>query len=117
MPKPRPLGAHLAWERNYREASSADRSDTQQAQPCVCMKEMRSARSLSFLMPANTIFVPGMYFLGFTRYSNMCLSDQRMAAFLFASEYAKPSQVPEVRPRTPYKGGPCLALPPFSTPM
>merc|ERR1719330_1897682 len=76
---------------------------------------MRSARSLSFLMPANTIFVPGMYFFGLTRYSNMCLSDQRMAAFLFASEYAKPSQVPEVRPSTPYRGGPCLALPPFST--
>merc|ERR1719414_1636492 len=86
-----------------------------EAQPWDFMNEMRSARSLSFLIPANTIFVPGMYFLGLTRYSNMCLSDQRMAAFLFASEYAKPSHVPDVRPSTPYNGGPCLALPPFST--
>merc|ERR1719464_1793060 len=86
----------------------------QLAQPCVFMKEIRSARSLSFLIPANTIFVPGMYFFGLTRYSNMCLSDQRMAAFLFASEYANPSHVPDVRPSTPYRGGPCLALPPFS---
>lgn len=30
---------------------------------------MRSPRSLGFLRPANTIFVPGMYFLGFSRYS------------------------------------------------
>merc|ERR1719188_76224 len=61
------------------------------AQPCAAMKLMRSARSLSFLMPAKTIFVPGMYFFGFTKYSNMCLSDQTIPEFLFASEYAKPS--------------------------
>lgn len=30
---------------------------------------MRSARSLGFFSPANTIFVPGMYFFGFSRYS------------------------------------------------
>mmetsp|Transcript_135544 Transcript_135544/g.270433 ORF Transcript_135544/g.270433 Transcript_135544/m.270433 type:complete len:111 (-) Transcript_135544:220-552(-) len=49
-------------------------------------KEHKSARSDSFFMPANTIFVPGMYFFGLIRYSNMCLSDQRMPEFLFASE-------------------------------
>ena len=36
---------------------------------------MRSARSWGFLRPAKTILVPGMYFFGFTKYSNMCLSD------------------------------------------
>merc|ERR1719436_27299 len=78
------------------------------------MNVIRSARSLSFLIPAKTIFVPGMYFLGFTRYSNKCLSDQTMPEFLLASEYPKPSQVPDCRPITPHSGGPCLALPPFS---
>ena len=31
---------------------------------------MRSFLSLAFFSPANAIFVPGMYFLGFSRYSN-----------------------------------------------
>merc|ERR1719491_2477297 len=84
------------------------------SQHCFDIKEIRSARSFSFLIPAKTIFVPGIYFLGLIKYSNMCLSDQTMAAFLFASEYAKPSVVPDVRPITPYRGGPCFALPPFS---
>merc|ERR1719436_1704590 len=83
-------------------------------QPWAAMYATRSARSFSFLIPANTIFVPGMYFFGFTRYSNMCLSDQMMPEFLLASEYAKPSNVPDWRPKTPQSGGPCLALPPFS---
>merc|ERR1719152_146092 len=78
------------------------------------MYSMMSARSLSFFMPANTIFVPGMYFFGFTRYSNMCLSDQMMPEFLLASEYAKPSTEPEARPKSPKRGGPCLTRPPFS---
>lgn len=30
---------------------------------------MRSARSAGFLSPAKTIFVPGIYFFGFSRYS------------------------------------------------
>jgi len=47
-------------------------------QPQVFMYSMRSERSFSFLMPAKTILVPGMYFFGFTRYSNICLSDQIM---------------------------------------
>jgi hypothetical protein len=33
-------------------------------------KVMRSFRSLAFLSPPKAIFVPGMYFLGFSRYSN-----------------------------------------------
>lgn len=37
---------------------------------------MRSARSFSFFSPANTIFVPGMYFLGLSRYSNSVSRDQ-----------------------------------------
>merc|ERR1719205_28232 len=95
-------------------ASRPDSLQRVQAQPCDFMNSMRSARSLSFLMPAKTIFVPGMYFLGFTRYSHMCLSDQTMAAFLLASEYPNPSTVPDVRPKMPYRGGPCLTRPPFS---
>lgn len=31
---------------------------------------MRSLRSFSFFSPPKAIFVPGMYFLGFSRYSN-----------------------------------------------
>lgn len=31
---------------------------------------MRSLRSLAFLSPPKAILVPGMYFLGFSRYSN-----------------------------------------------
>lgn len=31
---------------------------------------IRSLRSLGFFNPPNAIFVPGMYFLGFSRYSN-----------------------------------------------
>merc|ERR1712151_829120 len=76
------------------------------SQPIVFMYSIKSARSLSFLIPANTIFVPGMYFFGLTKYSNMCLSDHTMAEFLLASEYAKPSNVPDVRPNTPQSGGP-----------
>ena len=33
-------------------------------------KVMRSLRSLFFLRPPKAILVPGMYFLGFSRYSN-----------------------------------------------
>ena len=47
---------------------------------------MRSFRSVSFLMPANTIFVPGMYFLGFSRYSNSVSSPQVMPLETFAAE-------------------------------
>lgn len=37
---------------------------------------MRFARSLAPLIPANTIFVPGMYFFGFSKYSNRVSFDQ-----------------------------------------
>merc|ERR1711879_1129324 len=74
-------------------------------QPHVFMYSMRSARSFSFFMPAKTILVPGMYFFGLTKYSNMCLSDHTIPEFLFASEYAKPSSVPDWRPKTPHRGG------------
>merc|ERR1719262_1978074 len=83
-------------------------------QPMDFMYAMRSARSLSFFRPAKTILVPGMYFFGFTRYSNMCLSDQTMPEFLLASEYANPSTEPEARPKRPQSGGPCFTRPPFS---
>ena len=33
-------------------------------------KVIRSLRSLGFLRPPKAILVPGMYFLGFSRYSN-----------------------------------------------
>lgn len=36
---------------------------------------MRSFRSLAFLRPPKAILVPGMYFLGFSRYSNCVVSD------------------------------------------
>eukprot|EP00958_Prasinococcus_capsulatus_P027833 scaffold5941_cov269-Prasinococcus_capsulatus_cf.AAC.2 len=35
-----------------------------------------------------------------------------MAAFLFAAEYTKPSVVPDVRPNSPPRLGPCLWPPP-----
>merc|ERR1719434_594483 len=82
--------------------------------PQVFMYSIRSARSFSFLIPAKTILVPGMYFFGLTRYSYMCLSDHTMPEFLFASEYAKPSSVPDWRPKMPHRLGPCLLLPPLS---
>merc|ERR1719201_2922333 len=75
---------------------------------------IRSARSFSFLRPAKTILVPGMYFFGLIKYSNMCLSDHVMPEFLFCSENAKPSVVPDWRPKMPQRGGPCFALPPAS---
>jgi len=33
-------------------------------------KVIRSFRSFAFLRPPKAIFVPGMYFFGFSRYSN-----------------------------------------------
>ena len=43
------------------------------------MYAIKSARSCAFFKPANTIFVPGMYFFGFSRYSNKVSLDQVMA--------------------------------------
>merc|ERR1719335_1852849 len=84
------------------------------SQPQVFMYAIKSARSLSFFRPANTILVPGIYFFGFTRYSNMCFSDQTIPEVLLASEYGNPSSVPEWRPMMPQRFGPCLLLPPLS---
>merc|ERR1719230_502366 len=75
---------------------------------------MRSARSASFLIPAKIIFVPGMYFLGLIKYSYMCFSDQTIPEDLLASEYGKPSVVPDGFPKIPYRLGPCFAAPPAS---
>lgn len=42
-----------------------------------CLKySMTSARSCGFLKPANAIFVPGMYFFGFSKYCNERISQQ-----------------------------------------
>merc|ERR1740121_2288031 len=73
------------------------------------MKAMMSARSFSFLRPAKTIFVPGMYFFGpaktifvpgmyffgFTRYSYMCLSDQMIPEALFGQAHVRVPREPE----------------------
>merc|ERR1712154_546908 len=75
---------------------------------------IRSSRSFFFLRPANTIFVPGMYFLGFVRYSSRVSAPQVMPFFLLASVYVKPAACPVCRPMRPFKLGPCLCLPPFS---
>merc|ERR1712048_510393 len=92
------LAAHIAAKSIATQGRDAIKINLQ---PQVFMYSMRSARSFSFLIPANTIFVPGIYFFGLTKYSNMCFSDQTMPEFLLASEYAKPSDVPDVRPNTP----------------
>ena len=86
---------------------------------------MRSLRSLGFLRPPKAIFVPGMYFLGFSRYSNyepcelLTVSPgtrerTRVSLFhstpfcLLASVYEKPSTWPDLRPKRPCRLGPIL---------
>jgi hypothetical protein len=46
---------------------------------------IKSFRSLSFFRPPKAILVPGMYFFGFSRYSNRVFSSQVMPFCLFAS--------------------------------
>lgn len=46
---------------------------------------IKSALSAVFLMPAKIIFVPGMYFLGFSKYSIKVSSPQVIPLFLLAS--------------------------------
>merc|ERR1712039_141627 len=46
---------------------------------------MSASRSLFFLRPAKTIFVPGMYFLGFVKYSSRVPGSQVIPLFLLAS--------------------------------
>ena len=76
---------------------------------------MRSFRSFSFLRPPKAILVPGMYFLGFSRYSNSVLSFQVIPFCLLASVYEKPSTEPVLRPKRPWSAGPILLPPPDST--
>jgi hypothetical protein len=45
---------------------------------------IRSALSCGFFRPANIIFVPGIYFLGASRYSNKVSSFHVMPLFLLA---------------------------------
>lgn len=52
---------------------------------------IRSFLSLAFLRPPKAILVPGMYFLGFSKYSKRVSSFHVTALFLFASVYEKPS--------------------------
>jgi hypothetical protein len=79
---------------------------------------MRSFRSLGFLRPPKAILVPGMYFLGFSRYSNWtqsavacqahCTGERTRVSLphstpfcLLASVYEKPSTWPDLRPKRP----------------
>merc|ERR1719163_2278679 len=71
---------------------------------------MMLARSLGFFKPANTILVPGMYFLGLTRYASSTSVVHTMPELLLAAEKEKPAVVPAVRPIRP-----CLWGPPCST--
>jgi hypothetical protein len=78
---------------------------------------IKSFRSFSFLRPPNAIFVPGMYFLGFSRYVNRVSSflsiislflkgevEYHVMPFcLLASVYWKPSTCPVFRPNNPCK--------------
>jgi len=57
-------------------------------------KVIRSFLSFSFFNPPKAILVPGMYFLGFSRYSKRVSSFQVIAFCLLASVYEKPSTEP-----------------------
>jgi hypothetical protein len=75
---------------------------------------IRSFLSLPFFSPPKAIFVPGMYFLGFSRYSYNVSVCHSMPFCLLASVYEKPSTWPVLRPKRPCKLGPIL-FPSFST--
>ena len=72
------------------------------------------ARSLSFLMPANTIFVPLMNFLGFVSHLSIVSSSHVTPLPDTAPLKPKPGAVPAARPKTPWRFGPCLCAPPAS---
>ena len=57
------------------------------------------------------IFVPGMYFLGFLRYTKSVSGFQVTPLFLLAAVYAKPGTVPDLRPIRPARCGPVLFTP------
>lgn len=89
---------------------------------------IRSFLSFSFFRPPNAILVPGMYFFGFSRYSNYATtlsvstvkdgnmvlkltrvsSDQTIPFWMLASVYWKPVTVPDLRPNRPKRFGPIL---------
>lgn len=68
---------------------------------------IKSLRSLSFFKPAKAILVPGMYFFGFSRYSNSVVSSQVMPLLMFAAVYENPSAWPVLRPKMLRVGGEC----------
>ena len=54
-------------------ATTKDEDDDRHLTYAASLKNaMRSAPSISFLKPAKNILVPGMYFWGVAKYSNMC---------------------------------------------
>merc|ERR1719491_1821017 len=74
---------------------------------------MRSLRSAFFFNPANTIFVPGIIFLGFTKYLFSVFLSHVSPELRFAAEYENEAMVPDVRPTIPHKLGPCPLGPPL----
>jgi len=74
---------------------------------------IKSFRSFSFFNPPKAIFVPGMYFFGFSRYSKRVFSFHSIAFCLLASVYEKPSTEPVWRPKRPCKLGPILLPSPW----
>src|SRR6266852_385368 len=61
-------------------------------------------------MPGNTILVPGTFARGSLIYSLNVGSSQVMLEGLLASEYAKFSALPDLRPSRPLSSGPTLFL-------
>src|SRR5262249_28250370 len=75
----------------------------------------RSSISLSFLMPAKIIFVPGTLARGSLMYSLNAASPHVMPELLLASLYVYPSTVPDFRPSNPFNSGPTLFAAPSPT--
>ena len=53
---------------------------------------IRSFRSLAFFKPPNAILVPGMYFFGFSRYSNCSYHQRNVQMLVFPNLYRKALQ-------------------------
>ncbi|GET87497.1 cytochrome c, putative [Leishmania tarentolae] len=64
-------------------------------------------------MPANDIFVPGINFFGFSRYTSSTSDVHTTPESAFALLYAKPSTVPEGRSTMPNRFGPTPLEPPL----
>ena len=79
------------------------------------LRYLRSgARSLSFLMPANTIFRAFDEFLRVREPMSIVSSSHVTPLPDTAPLKPKPGAVPAARPKTPCKFGPCLCAPPAS---